>query len=62
MNATTLYQHPDGGDIAYAHGRISVANDEGSTEISLPIGPVGLKALAHRLLALAYEVEASNAI
>lgn len=60
MNGTTLYAHPDGGDIVYANGRISVADDEGTTEISLPIGPVGLKTLAHRLLALAYEVEASH--
>lgn len=62
MNGTTLYAHTDGGDIVYANGRISVADDAGTTEISLPIGPVGLKALAHRLLALAYEGEVGHDI
>lgn len=64
MNATTVYQHPDGGSIMIANGRIVISepwdNDEEDCA-ALPIAPQGMKLLAHRLLALATELEVNHA-
>ena len=54
--STTIYTHPDGHEIAVGHGLLTACTSEG-TAVSLPIGPAGLRDVAHKLLALADEVE-----
>lgn len=52
MNATTVYQHPDGPALTYSASELT-ATDENGNSVRLPIGPLGLSALAAELLALA---------
>ena len=49
---TTIYAHPDGHEIAVGDGLLTACTSEG-TAVSLPIGPAGLRDVAHKLLALA---------
>ena len=60
MNGATLYAHPDGFSVHHTDGVLVIIDDMG-LEIHMPIGPVGIKELAHRLLALADEMEAAHA-
>ena len=61
----TLYRHPDGAELLYSsNGRLIITeawDNDSEDSAAIDIGPVGLKALAHRLLALAQEVEVSHA-
>ena len=59
MSAATIYAHPDGHEIAVGAGLLTACTSEG-TAVSLPIGPDGLRELAHKLLALADAAEAKQ--
>ena len=52
MNAATVYQHPDGPALTYSASEL-IATDENGNSVRLPIGPLGLSALAAELMALA---------
>ncbi|MBP8141646.1 MAG: hypothetical protein KAY02_06865 [Acidovorax sp.] len=56
-----LYTHPEAGEALFVDGEIVI---EQFTDVheqiaaSLPIGPVGMRVMAYRLLELATEIEA----
>ena len=52
MSAATVYQHPDGPALTYCASELT-ATDKNGNSVRLPIGPLGLPALAAALLALA---------
>ena len=52
MSAVTVYRHPDGPTLSYSASEL-IATDENGSSVRLPIGPLGLSALAAELLALA---------
>ena len=59
----TLYRHPDGlGQIRIDAARmcIEIVNEVDGTRASAAIGPRGLIALAHELLAIVGDVEVSE--
>lgn len=66
IEVQTLYRHPDGGTVWLVYrgsvAKIGVAegdNDEGDCAL-VPIGPIGLKCLALKLLDVAAEMEAAQ--
>ena len=60
MKTTTIYAHPDGHEIAVGHGLLTACTS-GGTALSMPVGPVGLRDVAAKLLALADADEADAA-
>lgn len=58
----SLYAHPDGGEVCFRvdKNRLAISEPDDEAVAGVPIGPVGLKALACSLLALAMELEASH--
>ena len=55
MSAATVYQHPDGPALSYCASELT-ATDENGNSVRLPIGPLGLSALAAEMLVLANDV------
>ncbi len=52
----TIYQHPDGHEITVGQGLLNACTAEGIA-LCIPIGPEGLREVAHALLALADQGE-----
>ena len=55
-DTTTVYQHPDGGTLAFNDNELTATDDEGNA-VCLPIGPLGLAELGNALLVLAAKQE-----
>ena len=51
IDATLVYQHPDGFTLAFNDNVLTTTDDEGNA-VSLPIGPLGLVELADKLRAI----------
>jgi hypothetical protein len=56
MSTTTIYAHPDGHEITVGYGLLTAC----TSDVSMPIGPDGLRDVAAKLLALADETEAKQ--
>lgn len=58
-----LFTNPEAGSILFNDGELLIeqhVDDFEQVAASVPIGPSGLKLLAHRMLALAVEMEAGG--